>query len=100
MSLGETPMPQVGLGGHVAIKANEASQAAAALFEFFDQWVEGLGVAGVAGEGFIAEGKAIAVDGQADAQLLAIGAMVAGVAALGLGIAGHASFEVGTCQVV
>jgi len=97
MSLGETPVSQVALGGHAAIKTNEASATATALFEFFDQGVESLGVTGVAGERFVAEGKAIAVDGEADAQLLAIGAMVAGIAALGLGIAGHASFEVGTC---
>src|SRR5271165_1269422 len=47
-----------------------------------------------------AQGKAFAVDDQTEAQLLAVGPMVARVTALGFGIVWQAAFEIGTGQVV
>ena len=52
------------------------------------------------GQRFITQRKALAIDDQTDAQLFAIGPMIAGVAALGLGIAIHTPLEVGAGQVV
>ena len=54
-----------------------ADGAAETGFEGRDHGQERRRVAAVAGQGFIAQGKAFAVDDQADAQLLAIGPMVA-----------------------
>ena len=51
--------------------------------EGLDHGQEGRGVRAVARQRFIAQGKAIAVDDQADAPLLAIGPMIAGITPLG-----------------
>ena len=93
-------MAQVGLGGHAAIETDDALAAAATCFEFFDHGIERGGVAGFAVEDFEAERKAGAIDDQADAQLFAIGPMIARVATLGFGVALHAAFEVSTGKIV
>ncbi len=68
--------------------------------EGLDHGQEGRGARAVAWQRFIAQGKAIAVDDPADAPLLAIGPMIAGIAPLGLGIVTQTPLEIGARQVV
>ena len=62
--------------------------------------LHGRGVMGVAGEHFVAQREAIEGDHQSDAHLLAVGTVIARVAALGLRIGGRLAFEVGRGDVV
>jgi hypothetical protein len=93
-------LAQIGLGGHASVEAKDAGAGTEACFEGLDHGQERGGVRAVARQRFIAQGEAVAVDDQADAQLFAIGPMIAGVAALGLGIILQAPLEIGAGQVV
>jgi len=55
---------------------------------------------GIAGEHFVAQGKAVEGHHQRDAHLLAIGAMIAGIAALRLRICLGLTFKVGARNVI
>ena len=57
-------------------------------------------VLGIAREDLVRDGKTFATNDQSDHHLLAIGAMVAGIATLGFGIAQCLSLEIGAGQVV
>ena len=65
-----------------------------------DDVLDGLQVLGVAGPGAMGQGKALARDHQGDDDLLAIAAMVAGIAAPGQLVVLGQAFEVGAGQVV
>ena len=57
-------------------------------------------VVGVAGEHLVAQRKAVEGHDQRDADLLAVGAMIAGIAALGLRVGFRLAFEIGARDVV
>ena len=57
-------------------------------------------VLGIAGKHLVSDGKAVAIDHQSDHDLLAVGTMIARVAALGLGVAGAHAFEISRGEIV
>ena len=93
-------LAQVGLGGHAAVEADQPPAGTETAFQGLNHRHERRRVAAVAGPRFLARREAVAVDDQADRQLLAIGPMVARVAALGLGVVIQAALEIGAGQVV
>ena len=62
--------------------------------------LQGLRIVGVTGEHLIAERKAVEGHDQRDADLLAVGAVIAGIAALGLWVPFRQSFEVRARHVI
>src|SRR5205823_5903948 len=58
---------QIGLRGHASVEAKDAGAGTEACFEGLDHGQERGGVRAVARQRFIAQGKAVAVDDQADA---------------------------------
>ena len=62
--------------------------------------LQGLRVGGVAGEHLVAEGKAVKGHDKSDADLLAVGAMIAGIATLRLRVRLRLAFEIGARHVV
>jgi hypothetical protein len=93
-------LTQVVLGSHAAVEAQQASAGAEAAFPGRNHGQKRCGIAAVAGQCFPTEREAVAVDDQADAQLLTVGAMIARVAALGLGMVFQTALAVGAGQVV
>ena len=87
--------------GHAAIDHHRGPlrQPDAVLQEIEDP-AQRLPVLGIAGEDLMGQGEAFPADDQPDHHLLAIRAMVAGIAPLRLGIAGGLSLEIGAGQVV
>ena len=81
---------------HAAVDDNHlpAAKAANARFECIEHGRQAGAVLGVAVEDFVRLGKAVAVDDETDDHLLAVGALVARVAALGAGVGQRLAFEV------
>lgn len=94
------PVVQVGLGGQAAVEAEQALAGAETPLPGRDQGQQRRRIAAVTGPGFPAPGEAVAVDHEPDAQVLAIGAMGAGITALGLGMVLQPALDVGAGQVV
>ena len=85
---------------HAAIHDPDALALAKARLDGVDDLLDGGEVTGVAGEGLMGQGKAVAGDDEGDDNLLAIAAMVAGVAAPGEFVFLGKAFEVTAGQVV
>ena len=62
--------------------------------------LQSAGVVRVAGENLVAQGEAVEGHDQRDADLLAVGAMIARIATLGLRVGFCLALEVGACDVV
>ena len=73
---------------------------AGALGEAIEHGGERLAILSVAGEHLVGDRKALAVDHEPDHDLLAVGAVIARVAALGLVIAGALAFKIGRGEIV
>jgi hypothetical protein len=65
-----------------------------------DDGLHGLGVVGVAGEHLVAQREAVEGHHQGDADLLAVGPVIAAVAALGQRVGRRLALEVGAGHVV
>jgi hypothetical protein len=92
---------EVVVEGHAAVDHHGcALPQAGALGEAIEHGGEGLAVLGVAGKHLVGDRKALAADHQADHDLLAVGSMIAGIAALGLVVAGARALEVGRGEIV
>ena len=85
---------------HAAIQCPDALRPAVAGFHRLDDLLQGRRVVPISGEDFVAQRQAAARHHQADADLLAVGPMVARVAALGQGIRVGLAFEVRARHVV
>ena len=87
---------EVLLERHAAVDDDHlpATKAAHARFERIEHARQAGPVLGVAVEDFVRLGKAVAVDDEADDHLLAVGALVTGVAALGAGVVQGLTFKV------
>ena len=97
-----TELLEVLLERHAAVDDDHlpAAKAAHARFERVEHRRQACAVLGVAVEDLVCLGEAVAVDDQTDDHLLAVGALVARVAALGAGIGQRLTFEVRGGQVV
>src|SRR5262249_3940888 len=91
---------QGGLADHAAVQHPDAPLAAVAGLHARHDLLDGGAVGAVAGEALVAQGVAIAGHDQADEHLLAILAVVAGVAAARLRVGGRLALEVGAGDVV
>ena len=86
--------------GHAPVGDPDASQhSMPGLHGGYDR-LQGPRIMGIAGEDFVAQGVAVAGDHQPDQHLLAVGPMIARVAALGLRIGRRHALEVGAGDVV
>src|SRR5262249_35094140 len=90
---------QVGVADHTAIENPNAALLAIACLHAFDDVLDGLAVVLVAGKHLVAERIAFAADDQTDAHLLAVGAVVTRIAALGLRVGCRRAFEVSARDV-
>ena len=87
--------------GHAAVDHHRAPGAfAGAPLERPKHLIQRGGVVAIAGENFVCFGEAVAVEDQAHHYLLAVGALVARVAALGLRIALGPTLEVGRGEII
>src|SRR5271154_6082506 len=88
------------LADHAAVHDPDAVGFAEAGLDVVDDGLDGLQVLGVAGPGAMGQGKTLAAEDQGEHDLLAIAAMVAGIAALGHVVVLGQAFEIGAGQVV
>ena len=97
-----TELLEVLVERHAAVDDHHlpAAKAAHARFERVEHRRQACTVLGIAVEDFVRLGKAVAVDDETDDHLLAVGALVARVAALGAGVVQRLAFEVRGGQVV
>ena len=92
---------EVVVEGHAAVDHHGcALPQAGALGEAIEHGGERLAILSVAGEHLVSDWKALAVDHEPDHDLLAVGAVIARVAALGLVIAGALAFKIGRGEIV
>ena len=86
--------------GHAPVGDPDASQhSMPGLHGGYDR-LQGPRIMGIAGEHLVAQGKAVEGHDQRDADLLAVGAMIARVAALRLRVGFRLALKVGACHVV
>ena len=88
------------LADHAAIHDPDAVRFAETSLNVADDPLDGLQILGVAGPGAMGQGKAFATEDQGEHDLLAIAAMIAGIAALSEFVFLGQAFEVGAGQVV
>ena len=86
--------------GHAAVGDPDASQHAMPRLHGGHDRLQGPRIVGIAGEHLVAERKAVEGHDQGDAHLLAVGAMIAGIAALRLRVGFRLALEIGARDVV
>ena len=91
---------QIGGAGHAAIGDPDPANGTMAGLHGRHDRLQSLRIVGVAGEHFIAQRKAVEGHHKGDAHLLAIGTMIAGIAALCLRVGFRLALEIGAGDVV
>ena len=86
--------------GHAAIGDPDAAHGPVARLHRVDDRLQSLRIVGIAGKDFVAQRKAVEAHHKADANLFAVGTMIAGIAAPCLAVGFRLSFEVGARHIV
>ena len=86
--------------GHAAIGDPDAPEHSMPGLHGGHDRLQGLGIMGVAGEHLVAQGKAVEGHDQRDEDLLAVGTMIAGIAALRLRVGLRLALEIGARDIV